>query len=102
RWDGSEKGGFTTGEPWLPMGNTSERNIDRQRKEPHSLLWLYRRRLDDIEIAIGLNLVHEPRRWEWQGAGTLLLSTHLDREEQPLSGPILLRADEGVIVRLKR
>jgi len=132
RWDGSEKGGFTTGEPWLPMGNTSERNIDRQRKEPHSLLWLYRRlielrhrepaltqgellpsrsrnevliyrrRLDDIEIAIGLNLVHEPRRWEWEGAGTLLLSTHLDREEQTLSGPIFLRADEGVIVKLKR
>jgi alpha-glucosidase len=131
-WDGSETGGFTTGEPWLPLGDTSKRNVEQQRKEPRSLLSLYRqlialrrqepaltrgelrplrsrndifsfgRMLDSAEILIGLNLVHEPRRWEWEGTGTLLLSTHLDRKEQRLKGPTLLGADEGLIVRLAR
>ena len=31
RWDGSPNGGFTTGEPWLPMGaDVAERNVARQ------------------------------------------------------------------------
>ncbi|MBV9519919.1 MAG: DUF3459 domain-containing protein [Hyphomicrobiales bacterium] len=132
RWDESENGGFTTGEPWLPMGNILERNVEQQRRDPQSLLSLYRhlielrrrepalaegeflasrshsdvlifrRRLNDVEILVGLNLVHEPRRWEWEGSGTLLLSTHLDRKEQPLKGPTLLRADEGLMVKLDR
>ena len=129
-WDASALGGFTTGEPWLPLGDTSQRNVHQQMQDPKSLLSLYRelislrrrepaltrgelrpvRSRNDIfsfartfkgsEFLIGLNLVHEPREWEWQGAGTLLVSTHLDRKEQPLKGPTLLRADEGLIVKL--
>ena len=90
RWDASEAGGFTTGEPWLPMGDVSICNVGQQRAEPRSLLWLYhrlieirrrepaltegtirpmrsrndvfgfRRVLDDGEILVALNLVHEP------------------------------------------
>jgi hypothetical protein len=31
----------------------------------------------------------------------LLLSTHLDRGRQPVQGPTLLRANEGVIIMLE-
>ncbi len=32
RWDDSEQGGFTTGEPWLPLGEDRSRNIAAQRR----------------------------------------------------------------------
>jgi len=44
----------------------------------------------------------QPRLWEWQGRGTLLLSTKLDREPQIIKGPTLLRADEGVVIALEK
>ena len=44
QWDGGEKGGFTTGEPWLPLGPEAEkRNVEMQDKDPSSLLNFYRR-----------------------------------------------------------
>jgi alpha-glucosidase len=43
RWNGERHGGFTSGEPWLPLGaDLLERNIKRLRDDKHSLLWLYR------------------------------------------------------------
>jgi alpha-glucosidase len=46
RWDSSAKAGFTTGEPWLPIGPDVERcNVTRQRSDGASLLTLYRRLL---------------------------------------------------------
>jgi alpha-glucosidase len=131
RWDGTPFGGFSSVAPWLPMGNPAERNVEKQKADERSLLWLYRRLIalrhempvltegeyeplpsrDDViafrrsgngkAVMILLNIAHEPRRWAWQGKGTLLLSTHLDRGRQPVEGPTLLRADEGIIVLLK-
>jgi alpha-glucosidase len=46
RWDGSATGGFTTGEPWLPMGSdVAARNVAKLQADERSLLWLYRRLL---------------------------------------------------------
>jgi alpha-glucosidase len=42
QWDGSPRGGFTTGEPWLPLDDPAERNVQVQRGDPRSLLSLYR------------------------------------------------------------
>ena len=43
-WDGSPEGGFTSGEPWLPIGDTNRpRNVEAQRADPRSVLNLYRR-----------------------------------------------------------
>jgi len=133
RWDPSSNGGFTTGRPWLPMGdNVEERNVERLQQDEHSLLWLFRRLIqlrrsepalttgdylprrsrNDVlsycriferdKILIALNLVHEPRLCEWEGEGRLLRATHLDRIEEPVRGPILLRPDEGAIIKLQR
>jgi alpha-glucosidase len=41
-WDGTRHGGFTTGEPWLPAVDPADRNAERQRDDPGSLLNLYR------------------------------------------------------------
>jgi glycosidase len=42
QWDGSESGGFTTGEPWLPLVDPAERNVAEQRDDPGSMLTLVR------------------------------------------------------------
>jgi alpha-glucosidase len=43
QWDASRNGGFTDGEPWLPLVDPEERNAERQRGDPDSLLEHYRR-----------------------------------------------------------
>jgi alpha-glucosidase len=44
RWSPGPKGGFTTGEPWLPVGPGVEApNVAARRADPRSMLALYRR-----------------------------------------------------------
>jgi alpha-glucosidase len=132
RWDDTERGGFTTDEPWLPLSEDRSRSVETQRRDTRSLLHLYRelialrrtepcllhgeyrplrahndifwfaRSLDQTEILVGLNLCREPRLWEWQGSGVRLISSYLDREPAKVEGPIHLRPNEGVIVKISR
>ena len=55
-WDASPGGGFSTGRPWLPVGDTRACNVADQRDDPDSLLSLYRRliALRHESAAIGL------------------------------------------------
>ncbi|MBV9239073.1 MAG: DUF3459 domain-containing protein [Xanthobacteraceae bacterium] len=47
RWDPGPKAGFTTGQPWLPLGaDVAERNVTRLQNNQTSILWLYRRLLE--------------------------------------------------------
>jgi alpha-glucosidase len=46
RWDDSEHAGFTTGEPWLPVGEEAGVTVEAQRDDPDSMLSLHRRLLD--------------------------------------------------------
>jgi alpha-glucosidase len=43
QWDGSSRGGFTSGRPWLPVVDPVERNVADQRGRDGSLFELYRR-----------------------------------------------------------
>jgi alpha-glucosidase len=44
QWDGGPGAGFTEGEPWLPISPDAPRvNVEAQRRDPDSLLALYRR-----------------------------------------------------------
>jgi hypothetical protein len=52
------------------------------------------------ELLIALNTVHQPRKLDWTGEATLLLSTYLDGEGAPRKAPIQLRPDEGVVLKL--
>ena len=128
RWDSTRNGGFTTGEPWLPMGTSKSRNVADLRKDERSILHLYRelirlrkqmpalhsgdyeplRSHNDIltfrrftaseSLTIALNLTHEPRRIDCAD-GYLVFSTHLDRKDLHVAHFLLLRPDEGVIIR---
>jgi alpha-glucosidase len=128
QWDGSVNAGFSEGHPWLPVSPTYQTlNVEALDREPRSILALYRRlfalrrsrhalktgsmrlldapdnviayeRVEGTErILIALNLGHEPREVTVV-AGTLLLSTHLDREGERAAARLKLRGDEGVII----
>ena len=45
QWDASATGGFTAGEPWLPLVDPARRNVADQSGDPASLLNHYRRLL---------------------------------------------------------
>jgi alpha-glucosidase len=61
---------------------------------------MHKRSWQGQEILVALNLVAEPRRFEWNAAGRLLLSTYLDTSDVEVKSPVVLRADEGVIIKL--
>jgi glycosidase len=46
QWEPADGGGFSTAEPWLPLGDAGARSVDAQRDDPASLLCLYRRLID--------------------------------------------------------
>jgi alpha-glucosidase len=110
--------------------DVASRNVETFKRGPRSLLVLYQRlialrrrepilmsgkqvplrSLNDVlvfkrcapegELLIALNTVHQPRRFAFAASGKLLLSTYLDQDGMPVSDALLLRADEGVIIRL--
>lgn len=43
QWDSTPLGGFTTGEPWLPLSDPHERSVAGQAGEPGSMLELHRK-----------------------------------------------------------
>jgi alpha-glucosidase len=132
RWDDSPLAGFTSGEPWLPLGkDVATRNVAALQADHSSILWLYRRLIElrrrepaftageylplrsrndvlaykrvtkALQFLVALNLVHQPRRLDWEGRGRLVLSTYLDRDGTAVREPPLLRPDEGVIIELQ-
>jgi alpha-glucosidase len=132
QWDASPHAGFSRVEPWLPVGDAYPSvNARALGDDPRSILTLYRRLIalrrsrpalvtgtkrlvqaaDNViayqrcegseRLLVALNLGHEPRELP-PIDGTVLLSTHLDRDGDPLSGPARLRADEGIIVDISR
>jgi alpha-glucosidase len=53
------------------------------------------------KFQVALNLTPEPRRVDWLEEGTLVLSTHLDRKDVAVKRSLLLRPDEGVIIKMR-
>jgi alpha-glucosidase len=130
RWNDTDSGGFTDGDPWLPLTRDRARNIKAQQGDGQSLLSLYHelialrrrepclqqgeyqptraqndvlsfvRKLSGTEILVGLNISGEPRLWEWPGHGVRLLSTALGCPPGKVEGPIHLKPNEGVVVKI--
>jgi alpha-glucosidase len=126
-WSDAPNAGFCPPgvEPWLPLGDVPD--VEAQRRDPRSLLNLYRRLLalrrespaltggayrtvfvDEATFAyrredtlVALNLSAEPQVVPLGSpAGRVRLSSHLDGREDELRGELRLRAAEGVIVCL--
>jgi len=63
-------------------------------------LLAYLRQSAERRLLVVLNLGHQPQTFATETSGEVLLSTHLDREGERISGTIRLRADEGLIIEL--
>lgn len=85
QWDGTTNGGFTTGDPWLPVNpNTATINVDRAMADPDSVFHHYRKlirlRHEMPVIALGsftMLLPDDPTIYafirSWQGTELLVL-----------------------------
>jgi alpha-glucosidase len=129
-WDGSPSGGFTTGWPWLPLGDEHEIvNVEELERDDNSILRLYRnliqlrkahatlvsgklvnvaaenrvlrfeRRKGKDRFLIALNMATPATRIVVE-SGTVIASTHLDREGTKVSAQTDFRGSEGLVIRL--
>jgi alpha-glucosidase len=129
-WDGSPTAGFTNGWPWLPLGDQHEIvNVAARERDDNSILSLYRNLIqmrethralvsgklecvmaeknvlryartgDNESLLVMLNMAAEPVQIATE-RGTILVSTHMDRERAKVDGRVDLRGAEGLIIRI--
>ena len=112
QWDGSPTGGFTTGLPWLPPTDPAARNVADQRRDPGSILSLYRRLIEmRRELRGELRLVDSAPELVAFTRGQHLIAVNAGERPAaaPPHGEVLLASDgssgteiapgEGVIAR---
>jgi alpha-glucosidase len=100
QWDASRNGGFTTGEPWLPAVDPTERNVDAQRDDPGSTLSLVRELIAlRRELGDGFELLDAPdgvvahRR----GRHVVAVNTTSKPQRVPLRGEPRLETVQGAL-----
>jgi alpha-glucosidase len=128
-WDASPNGGFTSAEPWLPLGpDYRERNVARLADDPTSIQALYRalialRRAHPALSAgdiRGVSAENDVLRYDRHAPeedlsialnlsheprdvtvmeGRIVLSTYLDRLGEHVERDVTLRAAEGIVVK---
>jgi alpha-glucosidase len=126
-WDQSPLAGFTTGRPWLPLGNDHQSaNVSVEQQDSESFLQLYStlialrkahptlisgklreiqveqnvlrfRRSGSEEIQVILNMTHEEITVPTPRA-IVLAGTHNDREGETVAAMSRLRAAEGLLL----
>jgi alpha-glucosidase len=129
-WDTSRSAGFTTGSPWLPIGEDhAALNVEVLEQDPTSILHLYRRltRLRRTHPALVsgtlklvtahhhlLSLQREEENERFLVLlnlgydsvqvpvenATVVISTYLDRDSQSVNGSLDIRPAEGIVLRL--
>jgi alpha-glucosidase len=125
-WRNAPGGGFTAPgvRPWLPLGDLAACNVEDQRGDPDSLLYLtrdlvaLRRRTPDLRSGAYRSVESTPGTWAWRRgertlvavnltdgpgsvdrvAGSVLLGTDRSRDGEAVAGTLRLRAWEGVVV----
>jgi alpha-glucosidase len=128
-WSAEPGLGFTAPrvEPWLPFGDASVANVAAQRSDPRSVLHLTRdlialRRAEpdllagvysEVRAADGVWVYRRGERHlvalncgseesEVPAHGTIVISTHRDRDGSPVDRELALGPREGAVVRLAR
>ena len=100
QWDGSPTGGFTTGEPWLPLVDPERTNVERQREDPRSALSLTRdlltlRRLLGPELEL---VGAEPGVLAYtRGDHAIAINTTDEERAAPLGGDAVLETEQGAL-----
>lgn len=97
QWSAEPNGGFSTGEPWLPIAEDyEETNVEKQKQDENSLLLFYRRLLEfrrkEPALQIGRYLPAGQKRNVFafvreHGETTLLIAVNLGRTRARLAMP---------------
>lgn len=85
------------GEPALEVGDIMPVDTDGD-----MLGFVRRTSANANDFLVLLNLSGSPHQFSWPTAGTIAVSTHLDRYGEEVNEVIVVRAHEGVVVRLGR
>jgi alpha-glucosidase len=95
-------GGFTTGEPWLPLVDPTERNVADQRDDPASILSLVRELIalrgqlgDGFELLDSAEGIVAFRR----GDHTVAINTTAEALPAPLGGELRIQTEAGATRR---
>jgi alpha-glucosidase len=112
-WDAGPGAGFTTGRPWLPLGEANRsRQVAAQREDPASMLTLHRRLLRLRRAAPALATdAYDPLdtggdvlAYLRTGPGgdryLVVLNLGPARHDALVDGELILAGDEGVVVEL--
>jgi alpha-glucosidase len=98
QWDASPSGGFSSGDPWLPLVDPESTNVEAQRDDPRSMLSLVRdlltlRRL----LGEGLELIDSgPGVLAYRrGDHTIAINTTAESQPAPLDGELVLETTPG-------
>jgi alpha-glucosidase len=100
QWDASPQGGFTTGEPWLPLVDPAARNVAEQRDDPASMLSLVRELIalrrdlgDGFELLDAADGVVAFRR----GDHTVAINTTAEPLAVSLGGTLCIQTHAGAV-----
>lgn len=98
QWDGSARGGFTTGTPWLPAVDPQRRNVVAQRDDPASTLELFRRLIAlRRELGPHVKFLDAPPQTIVLERNGHLVAVNLGSEAAPVqrTGELLIEARPG-------
>jgi alpha-glucosidase len=100
QWDASPGGGFSTGQPWLPAVDPTERNVEAQHDDPRSTLSLVRELIalrpelgDGFELLDAVDGVVAYRR----GAQIVAVNTTAEPLPVPIRGEPRLETLQGAL-----
>ena len=100
QWDPGPGGGFSDGEPWLPLVDPGECNVEAQRDDPGSTLTFVRRLIAARrELAPGLELLDAaPGVLAFaRGEHQVLLNTTAESRPAPGGGEVLVETQAGAL-----
>ncbi|MGW3435435.1 alpha-amylase family glycosyl hydrolase [Streptomyces melanosporofaciens] len=83
RWDDSDLGGFTTGEPWLPLHPDTTVNVEREQNDPSSVLVLVRDLVAVHSQYLGANAAYtelsvDDHQWTYRSGPLVVVANFSD------------------------
>ena len=97
-WEPGPQGGFTRGKPWLPLADPAPASVAEQRRDPASLLHLYRRLISlRRELGGELEPLEAPAgQFAYRrGKHAIAVNFGARREPAPVAGEVLLASEAG-------
>jgi alpha-glucosidase len=100
QWNAGPGAGFTSAEPWLPIGDAESCNVEAQERDPDSVLHLVReliRLRSSTALGVGTyrTVVRDGGLWVWsRGDLTVAANLSVERREVALPDrPVLISSD---------